>query len=285
VVKVKCPLCKKDITNLFDALPGYSLARCKFCNFVFDYQPKCKLLEHYKKDYFVNKKTKGGYANYFEGMRLNSRTFAMRLARIKKKVGVDVKLLDVGCALGDCMKEAKKMGFSEVFGIDPSSYAIATAKKQKLNAKTGTLKTVNFKSNSFDVILSQDQIEHVVDPLEELKRMNRLTSFGGIVFIVTPDVDGLFARVLKRYWYHYKPVEHVSYFSKDTLRDALKKAGFKNIVVKPTNHIMTLEYIFNRLSYYSPKLFGQLGTWVNKLGLDQKPIKIYTGEIEAWGQK
>jgi 2-polyprenyl-3-methyl-5-hydroxy-6-metoxy-1,4-benzoquinol methylase len=42
----------------------------------------------------------------------------------------------------------------------------------------------------------QDVIEHVKNPLSEAKEIYRILKPGGIVFMVTPDVDGLWSKLL-----------------------------------------------------------------------------------------
>ena len=68
----------------------------------------------------------------------------------------------------------------------------------------------------------QDVIEHVTDPVEELKKVHRILKPKGVIFVVTPDVGGLWSKLLGRLWYHYKPVEHVVYFSEKTMKKALR---------------------------------------------------------------
>jgi len=244
-----------------------------------------EVINQYSESYFTNGNLKGGYANYFEGMQVNRKTFADRLRRILKKTKNKGKLLDVGCALGDCLLEAKKLGWQQAEGLDPSDYACKTAAKRGLKVKQGTLETLKLKANSFDIILSQDEIEHVTDPVAELRRMYDVLKPGGMLFLVTPDIQGWWSKLLGKWWYHYKPGEHVVYFSQETIKKCLKKAGFKNIETKSTYHIMSLEYILNRLRYYFPFLFTLLLKIVSNISIKNIPFKVYAGELEAWAEK
>ena len=98
------------------------------------------------------------------------------------------------------------MGWQELYGIDPSVYACRLARNKGLTIKRGTLKTVKFAPNSFALITLQDTIEHLTDPLEELQRIYRLLRSGGWIFILTPDIEGWWSKILHSKWYHYKPV-------------------------------------------------------------------------------
>lgn len=279
-----CPICKRQKFKKFFAMPGYRLAKCLSCNMVWDFLPSDNLTRQYSKDYFLNENSKGGYANYFEGMSINKKTFSNRLKKIEKKTKKRGKLLDVGCALGDCLVEAKRLGWKNMEGLEVSNYAFEHARKRGVKVKKGSLNNNVFPANSFDVVSYQDVIEHVVDPIDELKRVYNILKPGGVVFIVTPDVGGILSKLLGRYWYHYKPGEHVVYFSQNTIRKALKKAGFASIETKRTHHILSVEYIVNRFRYYS-SLFEYLLRVIKKMPFRDFPITLYTGETEAWGFK
>lgn len=266
-------------------MPGYKLAKCKACDLVWDLTPPSLPEKQYQEDYFVNSNSKGGYANYFEGMKINRKTFSERLNKIANATGKEGRLLDIGCALGDCLSEAESLGWKKAEGIDPSEYAIKKARERGLTVKRGTLESLKIKENSYDLVLSQDQIEHVPDPVLELDRMRKILKPGGVLFLVTPDIDGIWARILGKYWYHYKPKEHLLYFSAKTIKTSLKKAGFKDIKVKKTYHVMSISYIANRFRYYSPLLFGSLHKIINPTFLKDIPLRIYAGEIEAWAKK
>lgn len=278
-----CPLCHSKSHQPFFAMPNYQLNRCLKCQMVWDQSPPKNLNSQYEEDYFINQNPKGGYANYFQGMQINRKTFIERLKIIRKKLGKKGRLLDVGCALGDCLEEAKKMGWKGAEGVELSKFACQFAKKRGLKVTQGMLASLN-KSDQFDVITSQDMIEHVTNPLTELELIYKFLKPGGLVFIVTPDIGGWWSKLLGKRWYHFKPGEHVVYFSRDTIKKALEKNGFQDIETKSTFHFMSLEYIFNRLRYYTP-IFNLLLILVKKTPAKNIPFKIYTGELEAWGQK
>jgi 2-polyprenyl-3-methyl-5-hydroxy-6-metoxy-1,4-benzoquinol methylase len=279
-----CPVCKSNNKETFWAMRGYKLARCKKCSMVWDFFPPENELAQYGESYFVNENPKGGYANYFEGMKINKRTFSDRLKKIEKKIGRTGRFLDVGCALGDCIEEAEKLGW-DAEGLEVSKYAYELAKKRGLKIKNGILKSSTYKANTFDVVAYQDVIEHIKKPIEELKIVRKILKDSGFVFLVTPDMDGIWRKILKRWWYHYKPGEHIMYFSQKSLRKALEKSGFRNIETRRTYHILSVEYVLSRMMYYFPRLFEFILKMVKNTAVKNLSFKAYTGEIEAWGQK
>lgn len=283
--KNSCPVCGKGNIYKFWAMPGYRLSRCLNCDMVWDSFPPEDLESIYTKNYFINENPKGGYANYFDGMNINKRTFYERVKKINKKIGKVGKMLDVGSALGDSLLAARKLGWKELYGVELSKYAVNESKQRGLNIIDGTLKSACYESNFFDVVTLQDVIEHIKNPIFEMAEVYRVLKSGGIVFVVTPDIGGFWHKLLGPLWYHYKPGEHIVYFSQKTLVKVLKNVGFKNIETKKTYHVMSLEYVFNRLKYYSPWLFEFLLKLTKDNFLGRLSFRVYAGEIEGWGQK
>lgn len=282
---IKCPICLSSKTEKFWAMNGYSLAKCLSCQMVWDPFPPENLESVYNESYFVNDNPKGGYANYFEGMNINKRTFYERVKRISDKVKSKDKMLDVGSALGDSLVEARKLGWKNLYGVELSKYAASKAKKRGLNIKSGTLISAKYPSNFFDAVTLQDVVEHMTDPIKDSKEIRRVLKPDGFVFMVTPDVGGLWQKSLGSLWYHYKPGEHIMYFSQKTLQDLLKKSGFRNIKTRRTYHVMSVEYIFSRLKYYAPYVFDVLLAVTKNNFIGKISFRVYSGEIEGWGQK
>lgn len=283
--QIICPICRSKKTLRFWAGRGYRLSKCLVCSMVWEHLPPEDVLAQYSKTYFINENPKGGYANYFAGMSINRKTFTDRLNKIEKKLSKKAKLLDVGCALGDCLAEAKRLGWQNIQGLEVSEFAVKAARERGLTVKQGVLKPGIYPVNSFDVVTYQDVIEHIPDPVAELERVYKILKPGGLLFIVTPDVGGSWSKLLGSNWYHYKPGEHVNYFSQQSITKALQEAGFTQIETGRTYHVLSLEYILNRLRYYSPNVFDWLLRIVKKLSLKDLPFRAYTGELEAFAWK
>jgi len=284
-IKHTCPICGNNNSSEYWAMSGYKLAKCNECSMVWDFYPAENIIAQYDKSYFQNENPKGGYANYFEGMKVNRKTFSDRLNKLYKKLGKKELLLDVGSALGDCLDGARKLGWKNIMGLEVSKFAYDFAKKRGLDVINSTLDKTTIKPNSFNAVTYQDVIEHIKDPLIEMKLVHKVLKKDGLVLVVTPDVGGLWHKFLGPLWYHYKPGEHIMYFSQKSLRLILEKAGFKNIETRKTYNVLSIEYVLNRLKYYSPFIFENLLKIINGSKLKDFAFKAYTGEIEAWGQK
>jgi SAM-dependent methyltransferase len=130
------------------------------------------------------------------------------------------KLLDIGCGMGGFLLAGSRLGY-EVFGVEPSaSHGKAAVEVFGLNVASGYFNSHNF-SSQFDVVILSHVIEHIYRPAEFLADVMRVVAPGGKLIVITPNCESLGAVVCGRYWSMYKPVDHVTLFTKAALKSAL----------------------------------------------------------------
>lgn len=276
-----CCLCPGDDAFLF-AVDGASIVRCRSCGLVRQATRRFSPARIYDREYYANNDPKGGYANYFLDAPINRRTFAHRLAEIERRYGRRGSLLDIGSALGDLVLAARERGWSAE-GVEISAYAARRARAR--GAVVHGVPLAALPGARYDVVTLYDTIEHVVDPIATLCHVRRLLVPGGMLHLVTPNVGGLQARVLGRGWYHYKPDEHLFYFSPRTIRTAIERAGLRFAGWCPSASFVTPAYVLSRLRYYAPEPFATLEGFVRRSPLGPVAFPLYVGEMEAWARR
>ena len=136
------------------------------------------------------------------------------------------RLLDIGCANGDFLLEAKARGW-EVYGVETSPMAAAQARATTgAPIHTGTLDTAPFSPGFFDAITMWDVIEHVPSPRAYLTMVASFLRPGGMVSMTTPNIRSVSYRVLGRRWWVVGPNDHIYYFSPATMQRLLTTCGF-----------------------------------------------------------
>jgi SAM-dependent methyltransferase len=148
---------------------------------------------------------------------------------IKNIVSRKATIFDVGCGGGfflDCLKRYGSPDWTLV-GIDVSSAATSRVAERGFPTHLGRFETLPLDDETADVIILNQVIEHLDDPLSVLSKAFRILKPGGILFIETPNVDGLDARIfLKRYWGGWHFPRHWTLYSHKSLTDAVKRCGF-----------------------------------------------------------
>ncbi len=138
-----------------------------------------------------------------------------------------IRYLDVGCGIGQTLDFAKNRGW-ETHGIDISEYVVEEGNKLGRNILLTNLENSPFEDEYFDILLMSEVIEHVTDPLQELKLARKKMKKGGILVVDTINIDSFFMKFLGENS-SFVEAGHLTYFNYGTLREMLKKAGF-NIV-------------------------------------------------------
>jgi SAM-dependent methyltransferase len=260
------------------------IVRCSSCRLVRQATRPTSPSELYDGTYYSTSDPKGGYANYFLDAIVNRKTFADRLRLIERRFGRRGRLLDVGCALGDFLIEAERVGWLAE-GVEVSDFAAAHARDRGLRVHAGELERSGLADASYDVITLYDTIEHLQDPVGTLREIRRVLAPGGLLHLVTPNVASLQARLLGRRWYHYKPGEHLYYFSPLTLRRAIEAAGLSWEGWAVSASHVTVAYVLNRMRYYARGPFGRLERLARRLPLASMAFPIDAGEMQAWAAR
>lgn len=147
-----------------------------------------------------------------------SKGFQRRLDLIKEKIDLhDKVILDQGCGEGVWMNQfAKFTDPSNVYGsdIDPESkekFEILNSKFETENQipnenfVVSTAEELQLPDNKFDVVFSNEVLEHVVDDKLSVREVNRVLKSGGYYIFFTPnrgwpfETHGMFLNG-KYYW-------------------------------------------------------------------------------------
>ncbi len=212
--------------------------RCRACSFVFadPVVPAEKLKQFYAdlQDSDYGREEQG-----------RSRIFKRILRRLKKILQVQGSLLDIGAANGLFMHLAAGAGF-QVTGIEPST-ALAAEGRERYGLEILPLALQDFQTEvEFQVITLLDILEHLEDPGRVVARVNRLLAPGGLLVIVTPDINSLAARIMGRRWWHNR-IAHVNFFCLRSLERLLTDRGFEILSRKRYAWHFSPFYILTRL--------------------------------------
>ena len=174
------------------------------------------------------------------------------------------KILDVGCGPGRMLSALDDSW--EKYGIEVSKFASNYAKKY-CKVHNGTLET--FREENFDVIIFYHVVEHLIDPISAIKKINKLLKPGGKLIIGTPDFDSGAARRYESNFRLLHDKTHISLFSCDSMHRYLRDHGFKIIDVTfpyfetPWFNEKDLLRLFDK-DHISPPFYGSSMTFLCK---------------------
>lgn len=262
-----CVLCQSPATRaatLFSLNPNQKLLCCRNCGLVFNDNCRDDHEVIYNDDYFETseKPSPGGYFAYDGMEKAVQKTygFATRYITQRTRSSSDhIRLLDIGCGYGFFLKQFKDNPHIQLFGVEISVKAAKEASKYVENLYRETAENISF-TESFDVVVAFELIEHLLDPPAFLKKAHHFLRDDGRLFLSTPDVGSLWFRLLKKRWPGIHPNYHNVYFSRKTLRQMADLCGFEVVHIHSRPFFYTnICHVRRRLSELFPLIGRCLG--------------------------
>jgi SAM-dependent methyltransferase len=218
-----CPACGAATAHRFlYAKNDCDIVKCAQCGLgraeTTSFDPE----NYYTGDYFSGKRS-DGYADYVGAEPILRREFAGTVGFIRK-FRASGRLLDVGCAYGYFLLEAKR--YFDVSGIELAEDAAAHCRRRGLDVLTGVADEASFaRLGTKDVIVMLDVIEHLPSPRETLARCAAHLNPGGIIVITTGDFGSPSAKLFGTRWRLMTPPQHLWFFSQQSVRRMAASLG------------------------------------------------------------
>ena len=203
---MNCPLCNSNHQQLFSNLKdleyycdgSFNFSICTECSFVWlNPTPSQESLNSF-------------YPSNYHGFNTQSNFLIKNLYklvnyfRIKKYLAFlknpNSNLLDVGCADANYFDTLKKTSpHVHCTGIENNQDVVSKAQECGRNVKLGTIDDLD-QALKYDLIIMNNLIEHVRDPIQDLRKALSLLKTGGVIFMETPNTDSWDFKFFKRYW-------------------------------------------------------------------------------------
>ena len=164
-----------------------------------------------------------GAHSFHEGRARYVAYLAEHIARVTRG-----PVLDVGCGVGQLLSALADLEVNAT-GFDLSSEAVDTA---RLDRRTTVLQhDANmdwpFTDESYDAVTMFDVIEHFSAYGKAIREAYRVLKPDGHLFIVTVNRSSILHWILGTKWGALRDPEHVFYFDRRSVRQALVERGFE----------------------------------------------------------
>lgn len=143
------------------------------------------------------------------------------------------RVLEIGCGRGEYLTLLNKVGL-DAHGLEAGTASLRACRAAGLQAVRGylTRRSGMLPGAPFDAFASFNFLEHWPDPVGSLRAIGRNLAHSGVGLVEVPNVDmilrqGLFSEFI---------ADHLLYFTEDTLRFTLHRAGFEVLTCRAVWH-------------------------------------------------
>ncbi|GIX41641.1 MAG: 2-polyprenyl-3-methyl-5-hydroxy-6-metoxy-1,4-benzoquinol methylase [Leptospiraceae bacterium] len=233
-------------------------------------EPKLRILYYtkwrpllYDDNYFLDEYKKTYGKTYLED-EPNIRILAKkRLQFLKPYLTHHTSLLEIGCATGFFLDEAKKY-FKLLKGIEISSFASEYAKnKFLLDVECCNLMDfIKYNNNKFDVIATFYVIEHFKEQKEIFNFISNTLKPKGLWICSIPSTNGPFFMHHKEEWIKTHPEDHFVDYNPYAIKKILMLYGLKLLFIKPASyHQQRNKGILKKIPFSLYKLYCDMFTF------------------------
>lgn len=250
---VDCPICKADKTkvfwtgksNLYKSGDSFTLVQCATCKLVYmNPRPENSDVDHIYSESYIPFKPDRKDFSYNAFYKLLSRIKHISYKKISSNQPVTdeyKKVLDIGCGDGSWLEMQRKAHPKwDFWGQDVSKIACKQVGGRGFRIICKPLQEAELPNNFFDLVYMSHVLEHLPEPISDLKKIKRIIKNNGRIVIHIPNIDSVSAKIFKGYWYGLQLPLHFFHFSPKTASLILEKSGLE---VEKIEH------------YSNPKLF------------------------------
>ena len=141
----------------------------------------------------------------------------------------NIRILDIGCGLGQFLYWLKENGYNNFLGVDVSQQMVDFCQKNisdKVEKISSIIEFLRDKNEQFDIIVMNDVIEHlekgeIVDDLESIKAALKV---GGKVIVKTNNAAAITGPRIR-----YEDFTHELGFTEYSLKQIFNVAGYSEV--------------------------------------------------------
>jgi SAM-dependent methyltransferase len=134
-----------------------------------------------------------------------------------------LRVLEIGTGAGGALVPFKEAGCS-VLGIDFDEKFLDFGRSKGLSLRIGGIQNLD-GSETFDVVILKDVLEHLPDPLQALRMIRESLSERGILYIQVPGLQALGPLGYRYDFLRYLQVAHICHYTIESLTYLCEKSG------------------------------------------------------------
>lgn len=293
-----CPLCgeahshsllKRNFKDMSTIVPfsSYVVSKCDDCGMVYagDIVEVMSLNEYYDN---LSKYETDAYFLSAEAKDKNEKTISF----VKDYISEEDEILEIGCGTGNLLYQLQNHGYKKLTGIEPSEKNVdGIIDRWNIKCYVGALgdNISEIRDKKYKLVILEGVLEHILDLGGAVSQLKGYMEKDSYLFLALPDITN-WGKIIDLY--QQFSVEHVNYFSLQSLNNLLGMYGFRCIkyeVDGDGNSISIWEYDgANRKATYANDGDAALDMYLKKSsslaeGIKNKLASYKEKRVYLWG--
>lgn len=215
-----CMVCRRPVE--MEEVRAVQVARCAACRLAFQLFPPADTHERYRRVLYDRWQTDRGRPPAHTRFHHDVAVAWQRLRQLADHLPPGGVWLDYGCGNGAMLAVARQAGFAPL-GVELCKDYAEELATNLLVETLPSVRLLGIPHRPADVISLFDAVAYVLDPVGLLHCLHRWLDDRGVLVIETPDLDA--ATYGLDGWHHYRPDEHLSYWSETAFRRLVAPGG------------------------------------------------------------
>jgi len=227
---MNCPLClSKGLQALYRGVGDFEhgvfaqadFYRCSSCGLITQYPPPSadQLKRFYPADY-----------RPYSSTGIVSRLKDIQASLLVSKLSAELpnkrqKIIELGCGGGHFLRQLKKRGYSNLSALDWSNQLTPIFERLGIEFHLSDIEQLDLK-DSFDCVVMNNVIEHLLEPERVLARIKASLAPGGKILVLTPNSESLSHKFFGKYWAGLHAPRHINIFNPQSLEVLSSRLGF-----------------------------------------------------------
>ena len=234
-MRKKCPLCggsnshsllEKNFKDMSTIVPfsSYVVSKCVDCGMVYagDIVEKMPLDKYYED---LSKYETDAYFLFAEAKDKNEKSISF----VKDYISENDDILEIGCGTGNLLYQLQSHGYKNLTGVEPSEKNVAgIIDRWNIPCYVGAIgdSIVEIKDRKYKLVILDQVLEHILDLGGAVRQIKGYMEKDAYLFLALPDITN-WGEIIDLY--QQFSVEHVNYFSLQSLNNILGIYGFRCI--------------------------------------------------------
>jgi 2-polyprenyl-3-methyl-5-hydroxy-6-metoxy-1,4-benzoquinol methylase len=261
-----------SLKDYFLTQEDFNLFRCSICGLLYTLpRPAAnKINSYYESEEYTSHNTNQSSLKNVLYKLARKKALNRKLGMIQNHVSKG-SMLDIGSGTGEFLEHCKNRGW-EVIGVEPND----TAREKAINSYG--LKIMDNKAlkelpkGSYDVITMWHVLEHIEDPLAQVKLNHELLKPGGLFVLALPNYESWDANHYGKFWAAYDVPRHLYHFTRESVQYLSDKTDFNIEEILPLKldayyiSLLSEKYMNKKPNYIMAAKIGWKSNHAAKMG-------------------